>query len=108
MLNGEIMNDIPSSVSTENEKQKIALEWLQEKWPDENRVCEICNSKNWQIAQDLITSGKFEDGKTNFNGPIYPQIMVICTTCGNTKYFNAVIAGVVKQNDIESGAQNAE
>lgn len=30
----------------------------------------------------------------NLGGTIYPQIQVICTNCGHTQYFNAIIMGI--------------
>ncbi|MBX9585833.1 MAG: hypothetical protein K2X50_01115 [Gammaproteobacteria bacterium] len=102
------MNDKAKPVSTENEVQQLALQWLSAKWPDENRVCEICNSKNWNIAQDLVTPIRFKNGTIFLDGPSYPQIVVVCNNCGNTKYFNAMIAGMIKMNDIDSGEQNVK
>ncbi len=80
------------------EKQAIALKWLEKKWPADNRKCEICLQENWNISQDIVSPPIFTDSSSLVLGGIaYPQFMILCNTCGNTKYINAVIAGIVKE-----------
>ena len=77
------------------EQQKSALEKLESVWKKDisgQRKCEICGTGNWTVSQDLITPIVMsQGGGINLGGTSYPQIQVICTTCGNTKYFNAVV-----------------
>lgn len=77
-------------------KQDKALEWLKLKWPHANQTCEICHFKTWTIAEDLVMPMPFSGNNITFGGSTYPQLMVICSNCGNTKYFNAVIAKLVE------------
>ncbi len=45
----------------------------------------------------------FVGGGLIVGGPTYPQVMIVCTVCGNTKYFNAVIMGVVEKEGEANG-----
>lgn len=82
------------------EKQEKAQKWLKEKWI--NRVCECCGQSNWTLAEDLVMPMNFTGNKLSLGGPTYPQIMLICTNCGNSKIFNAILAGVISP-DIKGG-----
>lgn len=37
------------------------------------------------------------NGGIALGGAIYPQFTVICRNCGNTKYFNAALMGLVSE-----------
>ncbi len=82
----------------ENYKQKI-LSWLEQKWPKDKRNCEICNGTQWSISEDIIAPLIIENNNVNIGGKTYPQIMVICSSCANTKYFNVAAMGI-KQGEI--------
>lgn len=84
---------------TEDDKKKF-ISWLEEKWPNEKRPCEVCGLLHWQLSSDITTPMVFYGNMVHF-GNAYPKFMVICTNCGNTKYFNAVIAGVLKNSEKE-------
>lgn len=73
-----------------------ALEWLDDKWPKENRKCEICGANNWTLSEDIITPLLYQEGGKITGGNIYPQFLLVCNHCANTKYFNAVIVGATK------------
>ena len=80
----------------DKEKQQKALKWLNEKWSKEKRKCEICLQDNWNISQDIVAPPIFTNSSSFMLGGVtYPQFMILCNNCGNTKYINAVIAGLV-------------
>lgn len=81
----------------DEEKQKKALEWIDQKWPQTKRECEICGSKKWSISTDFTTPVVF-DGGLQIGGASYPTVSLICENCGNTKYFNAVKMGLLEGN----------
>ena len=81
------------------------LKWLDQKWPQYKRACEICSNINWGISDDLVTPIIFNSGNIAIGGNSYPQLMVICNTCGNTKYFNTVVMGITVP---PKGAENAK
>lgn len=78
------------------EKQELAQKWLNDKW--KNRTCECCGRNTWTLAEDLVMPMTFTGGGLVLGGPTYPQIMVICTNCGNSKTFNAILAKVIPEN----------
>ena len=74
------------------ERQEKALEWLKEKL--QNKKCECCGNNNWNIADFIVTSPRFEDGMV-LGGKMMPHVASTCSNCGNTKFFNAVMMGIV-------------
>lgn len=76
-------------------KKQVAIDWFTKKWPLQNRACEVCSSSNWSLSEDLVTPVALSAGSLMLGGRSYPQLMLICKNCGNTKYFNAVIMGIV-------------
>jgi DNA-directed RNA polymerase subunit RPC12/RpoP len=66
--------------------------WLNEK-TSENLVCPSCKHKEWSIVGHVVIPLIYGDGA--YIGPqAYPQIMVACTNCGHTMFFNAVKLGI--------------
>lgn len=82
-------------------KKKKALEWINEKCP--NLICECCQQKSWILTEDMVMPMPFVGGGLIVGGPTYPQVMIVCTVCGNTKYFNAVVMGVVEKEGKANG-----
>jgi predicted nucleic-acid-binding Zn-ribbon protein len=84
----------------ENDK-KIVIDWLNEKWSENKRICEICASNQWTIGQDIITPmAVVRNNKQNslaLNTKITPFVTVTCINCGNTKQFSAIIANLFKK-----------
>lgn len=82
-------------------KVKI-INWLEQKWPAFVRRCEICNAVNqWSISEDIVSPIIFKNNGFNLGDKAYPQIMVICSNCGNTKYFNVALMDVLKSKGID-------
>lgn len=77
------------------ERQKKALDWINSKWPI--KTCEICSQTKWELSDFLVAAPRFE-GSIMLGGKIAPHIMVMCRNCGNTKFFNAVIMGLIEEN----------
>lgn len=88
------MDDVKEKFFDE-EKQRIALKWFKEKWPEDRHNCEICNTNSWSLAEDVVVAMPLNDKKIVLGGRSYPQIMLVCKNCGNTKYFNAVTMGII-------------
>lgn len=68
--------------------------YLDEKWTGQ-KECPACNSNNWLVGDDFVTPiilGK--GGGLMLGGTTYPQFMLICSTCGYTHYFNAIVGGI--------------
>ena len=80
---------------TDEEKAQVVT-WLESRWAG-GLACSVCNSRQWSVADHMIAP-LLMDGKSTIlaTGPVYPQVMVICTNCGHTLYFNAPMMGLVK------------
>lgn len=77
------------------EQQAKALTWINSKWPV--KTCEVCHANQWELSDFMVAAPRFEGGIV-IGGQIAPHLMVMCKNCGNTKFFNAVIMGLVKEN----------
>jgi hypothetical protein len=77
--------------SLTKEQNDKAIQWVKDHWNDKS--CEICGKKEWHIPPDVVTPVIYQGGFAI--GQAYPQFMLICKNCGNTKYFNAVFSKVV-------------
>lgn len=78
----------------DQEQKKALLAVLNDRWKDQ--ICEVCKNKHWSISEHIITPIIMDGGDLQIGGPSYPQAMTICLTCGNTKYFNLVVTGIIK------------
>lgn len=74
-----------SGKMTMEERQKIVtfLSGLSEKAP----TCEFCGSDAWNVGEHLVQPFFFGTRLPNVS---YPQFMVSCINCGNTKFFSVV------------------
>ena len=74
------------------EKQKIS-EWINKKC--RNMKCECCGSKIWNLNEHIIAPVNVQNGSLALGGSMTPQVILTCSNCGNTKYFNAVMIGLL-------------
>ena len=76
-----------------------AKEWVKSKFI--SGKCEICESKRWSVEKKCAAI--FILNKI-FGGSCYPKVIMICESCGNTKFFNAVIMGLKERsrNEIQN------
>lgn len=86
------------------------LLWLQEKSQDGKGSCPFCGFASWIVAPELVQPWPYGIGNTSLPAPsprmtAYPQVMVTCSNCGNTLYFNALITGTLKPAP-DSGARS--
>lgn len=93
------MSDDTKEPFFSKEKQDIALKWLEDKWP--RKVCDICGNMNWNLFQSMIVPMNFENGRI-VDGKVMPQVAVVCANCGNTKFFSAVLVGILNPGSEES------
>lgn len=78
---------------SEEDKAEIQ-KYLDEKWTGQ-KACPACNSNNWIIGDEFVTPiilGK--GGGFTLGGTAFPQFMLICSACGYTHYFNAMVSGI--------------
>jgi len=92
----------PSKLSEEN-TQKL-LQWIQSKQKGDF-TCPLCKEKSWEIQDRLVAPPGFGVGLL-LGGTVYPQAMVICKNCGNTQYFNAMMAGIVEKKEDKKEEDN--
>ena len=66
-----------------------AISWLNTRW--HGTKCDVCGHNSWTISEHLVMPVAFTPGVFSIGGPTYPHVMVTCTNCSQTKFFNAVL-----------------
>ena len=83
-----------------------AIAWLRAQGPAAPN-CFVCGKDEWSVQRDLIELRPYTGGGLVVGGPVYPALQIVCTTCGQTVLFNAVVAGLVPPADTEGQATEA-
>lgn len=78
-------------------ERELALAWLNRHWPQERRICPICGNPTWSISE-IVELRQFQGGDLVIGGKssIYPVFPVMCSRCGFTHFFNAVVSGIAQ------------
>ncbi|MFC1659678.1 hypothetical protein ACFL0U_03875 [Pseudomonadota bacterium] len=79
------------------EKQQETIKWLNEKW--KVKECEVCKQKEWIVQDFLCFSPRYEGGGLTIGGKVAPHVTLVCKNCGNTKFFNAAIMGLLDSKE---------
>ena len=90
---------------TQEEKKEIAG-WISKRAPD--LKCSVCGQKHFVLADHVIAGFIHSGGGLALGGATYPQVMVICTNCGHTIQFNAVVIGALKPSTAEDSKEEAK
>ncbi|MEN9682372.1 MAG: hypothetical protein RLZZ427_123 [Pseudomonadota bacterium] len=56
--------------------------------------CRSCGKHEVTISPHVVSPLIVHNGSTMLGGTTYPQVMLICGNCGETRYHNAVVLGV--------------
>jgi predicted nucleic-acid-binding Zn-ribbon protein len=76
--------------------RQAAQAWLaQRQQSPEASYCPFCRGTNWMVGE-LVGTPNLAPGGFDPNAPVLPAFPLICTGCGYTMLFNAVVAGLVK------------
>jgi predicted nucleic-acid-binding Zn-ribbon protein len=73
--------------------------WLREKVVN---PCEACGDSNWLINERIVAPMNFSANGALSGGKVLPHFCVICKNCGNTRFFNAVLTGILKKEQKDS------
>ncbi|MCH7493368.1 hypothetical protein IIA16_01460 [bacterium] len=58
--------------------------------------CPFCQKNSWMMGEYLVTPLVTSSGNVQLGGIVHPLIPIVCTNCGHTLFFNAIVAGVMK------------
>ena len=92
-----------SGILSAEDKQKVE-EWLKAKWKSPAK-CPVSKDNNWIIGDHVVTPMNYAASGAIIGGRVYPQVMLICGTCGHTMLFNAVIIGIFPPEEGTSDGQ---
>ena len=74
---------------------KVVIEWLESKQLKGSSKCNTCGCGHWIVPPYLIRSLAYSKNELPLGGPTYVFVMVSCKNCGNTKFFNAALIGLI-------------
>lgn len=89
-----------------NDEQQERLRAKLRELDAQNRPCGLCGEQLWEISDTVFELREFFGGDvvlvTGSTGSgIYPVIAITCGNCGNSTFLNALVAGVVKPDEIQ-------
>ena len=72
--------------------------WLDEHWQG-SRACPICGNARWGFGPDLVEVRNFNGSRRSLGEEesVYPLVLVFCSTCTYTVFFNALVIGAVER-----------
>ena len=73
-----------------------ATEWLNMHW-NGDWTCPICGNTDWTGHDTPVEVRSFDEGRLSGSGPVIPFLAITCSTCGNTLFFNAILACLVEK-----------
>jgi hypothetical protein len=80
----------PPTAHLDRQRQRErSWHWLDLHWKG-SHVCPICSSNTWDVG-DVCELRGFMIG----DRPAFPVFPLVCTSCGYTRLFNALLADVV-------------
>jgi hypothetical protein len=81
-----------NAVLSQSEKEKI-VDWLRNKRPL-GIECPLCYSKNWTVADHVVSPSLVNVSGIGLGAYPYPQAMLI-SECGHTVYLNLLASGII-------------
>ena len=88
----------------DDDMKKKALAWIECR--KTIRTCDCCGNNSWTFGEDIVTTPILSGGGMVIGGKSYPHVMLICNSCGNTKFFNAVKMGLLEPAPAQEGGKN--
>jgi hypothetical protein len=76
------------------ELRERAVAAIQSKWAG-SKACPFCLQSKWTIGELSAVPG-YVPPNLNLES-LHPTVPLVCETCGNTLWFNAIVAGVVER-----------
>lgn len=90
---------------SKDEKERIKA-WVEAK--SKTAECPVCGNTNWIIGDHIVQPVTNGSGRVLLGGAAYPQVMLVSTECGYTRYFNAILMGLVAMDSKESSPEDKE
>ena len=86
------------------EQKKIIQENFKKHW--ENKKCPFCKNNNWTLSETILELREFEGGGLNIGkSQIMPVISLICDTCSNTIFLNAIKLGIIEKEEYKKNGE---
>lgn len=89
-----------------SEKIKVPI-WLNKHWVG-RKSCPICQNNNWSLSDTIYEFRPFQHGGLTVGGPVIPTVVITCTNCGHTLFFNAIKLDIVKVPKGKEEGDNAK
>ena len=86
------------------DETKKAFSWLKLKL--RVRTCPMCGEEDFGLSESIYAMPLSGSGAINLS-ECAPAIAMLCSNCGYMRFFNALMAGVVKQQPPPEGEKDA-
>lgn len=68
-------------------------------WPDP-KICGVCKNTSWNLLEMVFELREAAvAGQQTEQDSAIPLVAIMCKTCGNTIFFNALAAGILPEED---------
>lgn len=74
-------------------ERQIVFDWLKDKTREKTLFCQVCGSNAWVLEDYAVAPPILRQGLV-LGGDVYPYVLVVCSKCGYTLYFNGVAIGL--------------
>lgn len=89
------MNRLTYKLSEEHIEQFNKL--VSEKWAGKKR-CFFCEQDQWTLIPEVVQIKPCYRGGALLGGPVYPHVLLVCTNCGHTHFFNAKTVKIIESD----------
>lgn len=86
------MADKPNKLT--QAQKDAAVAFINERWAGD-KACPVCLTAKWSLSDHTVTPLNVTGNVIHGSGVTYPMVMAVCTNCGNTRFFNAVLMGIL-------------
>ena len=74
--------------------------WLDEHWKG-SRACPVCGNTHWGFGPEVVEVRNFNSARRHLGDEetVCPLVLVVCSTCSYTMFFNALVVGAVEREN---------
>ncbi len=99
------MGEKPVPIKMSQAVRDLAVDKIKKLRGDDPLLCFSCQDNNWELAPCVVKS-PIHVRPLHEHSHSYLMVMVVCSTCGNTIFFNAHKLGIADNSGNVEGIDN--